>query len=89
MEDDIYQIKQGVLFQKVDDESVLLEPETGNYFTLDSVGTFILNALSGGVSLAEVVKQACSVYDVSQEQFKTDLEDLVTQMESLGLICKV
>ena len=89
MEDDIYQIKEGVLFQKVDDESVLLEPETGNYFTLDPVGTYILDVMTSGVNLSEIVKQACSVYDVTQEQFKTDLEAIVKEMESLGLISKV
>jgi hypothetical protein len=83
-----YQLVNNVLFQKVDDETVILEPENGNYFTLDPVGTFMIENLQEGKSVEQVIDLMSTKYDVSGEQVSTDLNELVTNMLAQNLIAE-
>ncbi|WP_426357602.1 PqqD family protein [Pseudocolwellia sp. HL-MZ19] len=81
-----YQLVSNVLFQKVDDETVILEPENGNYFTLDPVGTFMIENLQEGKSVEQVIEMMSTKYDVSAEQVSADLNELVINMLSQNLM---
>ncbi len=81
-----YQLVSNVLFQKVDDETVILEPENGNYFTLDPVGTFMIENLQEGKSVEQVIELMNTKYEVSTEQVTADLTELVTNMLSQNLM---
>ena len=43
-----YKLKEDVLAQKVVDEMVILEPENGEYFTVNGVGTEMISLLEEG-----------------------------------------
>ncbi|WP_441004068.1 PqqD family protein [Pseudocolwellia agarivorans] len=81
-----YQLVSNVLFQKVDDETVILEPENGNYFTLDPVGTFMIENLQEGKSVEQVIELMNTKYEVSTEQVTADLTELLTNMLSQNLM---
>ncbi|MDO7086732.1 PqqD family protein [Pseudocolwellia sp. AS88] len=81
-----YQLVSNVLFQKVDDETVILEPENGNYFTLDPVGTFMIENLQEGKSVGQVIELMNTKYEVSVEQVTTDLTELVSNMLAQNLM---
>ncbi|WP_076418105.1 PqqD family protein [Colwellia sp. UCD-KL20] len=81
-----YQLVDNVLFQKVDNETVILEPENGNYFTLDPVGTFMIESLQEGKNVAQVIESIKSTYDVSVNEVEADLKELLTNMISQKLI---
>lgn len=81
-----YQLAANVLFQKVDNETVILEPENGNYFTLDPVGTFMIENLQQDKTIEEVVNLINSTYDVASEQAESDLNELITNMLSQNLL---
>lgn len=81
-----YQLVDNVLFQKVDNETVILEPENGNYFTLDPVGTFMIESLQEGKNVEQVIESIKSTYDVSVNEVEADLKELLTNMISQKLI---
>lgn len=81
-----YKLKDDVLFQKVDDETVILEPETGFYFTLDSVGTFMVERLQDGLSTSEVVSAVLEHFDAEQQEVEADLAELIAEMKNNKLI---
>ena len=81
-----YQLVSNVLFQKVDDETVILEPENGNYFTLDPVGTFMIENLQEGKSVEQVIELMNTKYEVSTEQVTADLTELITNMLAQNLM---
>ncbi|XPF95074.1 PqqD family protein [Colwellia sp. RE-S-Sl-9] len=81
-----YQLVDNVLFQKVDNETVILEPENGNYFTLDPVGTFMIENLQEGKNLEQIIESVKSTYDVSASEVETDLNELLTNMINQKLI---
>lgn len=81
-----YQLVDNVLFQKVDNETVILEPENGNYFTLDPVGTFMIENLQQGKNVEQIIESVKSTYDVSANEVEADLEELLTNMLNQKLI---
>jgi hypothetical protein len=81
-------LKDGLLIQKVVDEMVILEPQSGDYFTLNSIGALMLEQLQAGVSAEQVAQAISDEYDVSVEQVAQDLIDLLTHLEQAGLAQK-
>ena len=84
----IYRIPSELLLQAVDNETVILDPRSGNYFTLDSVGTDMIELFRKNDSI-EVTAQAMSEkYDVSKETIQAGLVGLLNEMADQGLVQK-
>ncbi|WP_345986759.1 PqqD family protein [Sulfurimonas sp. HSL-1656] len=66
-----------VFSQRVDDEIVLLDMESENYFGLDSVATDIWQLLQDGKTFQETVDALRNMYEVDQDVLKKDLETFV------------
>lgn len=81
-----YQLAENVLFQKVADETVILEPNTGEYYTLNAIGTFIVELFQQGNTKAEVLNLVLANYQADQAEVTQDIDELVTQMLKQGLL---
>jgi|TARA_R110002153_G_scaffold105931_1_gene244929 hypothetical protein len=81
-------LKDGLLIQKVVDEMVILEPQTGDYFTLNSIGALMLEQLQAGSSSEQVAQIISDEYDVSAQQVAQDLAELLGNLEQAGLAQK-
>lgn len=66
-----------VFSQMVDDEIVLLDMASENYFGLDSVATDIWQLLQDGKTLQETVDALRNMYEVDLDVLKKDLETFV------------
>jgi len=80
-----YKLADNVLFQKVAEETVILEPETGEYYTLNAIGTFIVEQFQQGRSKADVIKIVLDKYEATETEVVQDIEALLTQMLKQGL----
>lgn len=78
--------REGVVFQQLQEEAVLLNLDSGQYFGLDPVGTRIWNLLVEGQSLPQVVSTIVAEYEVGGEQCKADLLKLLGDLEAQGLV---
>ncbi|MCI2285440.1 PqqD family protein [Colwellia sp. MSW7] len=81
-----YQLAENVLFQKVADETVILEPNTGEYFTLNAIGTFMVELFQAGHTQTEVINAVLEKYQAEQAEVTQDINELVTQMLKQGLL---
>ena len=79
-------VGEGVLFQQLQDEAVLLNLGSGQYFGLDPVGTRIWNLLAEGKPLADVVATIVAEYEVETGKCETDLLKLLGDLEAQGLV---
>ena len=78
--------REGVLFQQLQDEAVLLNLDSGQYFGLDPVGTRIWNLLTEGKALQEVMSTIVAEYEVDAAQCEADLLKLLGDLEEQGLV---
>lgn len=79
-------VGDGVLFQELQGEAVLLNLNSGIYFGLDAVGTRMWQLIVEHEQLAPVVRSMVAEYEVSEAQSAADLIDLVARLRDQGLV---
>ncbi|MCU0894665.1 MAG: PqqD family protein [Rhodospirillales bacterium] len=80
-----YEIAPSLLLQAVADETVILDPATGNYFTLNATGTRMLQVFREAGDVEEAVVQLATEFDAPPEVLRRDLVDLLEQLVREGL----
>ena len=67
-------------------ETVILDPTSGRYFSLDGVGTRVWEMLEQSTSLRTMVAAITSEYDVDAATCEHDLRALLEQLEAKELV---
>ena len=75
-----------VMSRLVDDETVLLDLESGMYFGLDGVGKRIWESISEGNSLSETAAIIAAEFEVDKERAQADLITFVSDLLERGLL---
>jgi hypothetical protein len=81
-----FTVAPSVLFTEVDREAVLLNHQSGVYFSLDEVGTRIWRLIARGMPLREIHTALLAGYEVAPDAAWEDLVRLVGEMRSQGLV---
>ena len=79
-------LTESVLGTEIDNETILLDMESENYFGFDSVGSDIWRLLKEGKTLKQTYDALLEIYEVEPEVLKKDLLEFVGQLEKNGLI---
>jgi hypothetical protein len=77
---------ESVLVRKVHDEMVLLDMASEQYFGLDEVGTFVLEAVNAGATVDAAVAAVAETFDGPEEQIRADVVALIDDLVSTGLL---
>ena len=75
-----------VMSRLVDDETVILDLESGMYFGLDGVGKRIWESIEAGSSLGEAAAQVASEYEVTEDQALADIIEFTSDLVERGLL---
>jgi hypothetical protein len=75
-----------VMSRLVDDETVLLDLESGMYFGLDGVGKRIWESISEGNSLSDTAAIIAAEFEVDKERAQADLITFVSDLLERGLL---
>jgi Coenzyme PQQ synthesis protein D (PqqD) len=79
-------VGQNVHFQEVDGEAVLLNLESGKYFSLDRVGTRMWQLLAEHGQVESALRLLLQEYDVTEDRLQQDLIALIDRLASHGLV---
>ncbi len=72
----------------VSETGFLLDTRTGNTYTLNETGTFIVKALSTSGDPGDLAEAISAEFEVDQETAARDLAEFLLQLRELGLIPK-
>ena len=75
-----------VFLQEVDDETILLDTTTEEYFSLNEIGTIFYQLFKEEPNLSKVLKILEEEFEVPLEQLKGDLLAFVEALEKKGLV---
>lgn len=78
----------GVIFQEVAGETVILDMRSEHYFGLDAIGTRFWELMKQGLTLAAISSQLLQEYEVDAAVLDGDLAALVRELLDAGLICE-
>lgn len=70
----------------MDEETVMINVETGKYYGMDPVGGRIWSLLESPKSLAELLDVLCDEYDVEHEQCRVDVLAFLQYLNGEGLV---
>lgn len=81
-----YKIPSTVFIQEIDDEVILLDTESQEYFSLNGVGKNILDLISENLTHEEIVEELAQMYEVDKPQIESDLLNFIKALEEKKLI---
>lgn len=79
-------VTKGQISSPIDSETIILNINSGVYYSLNSVGQTIWNLLQQPKTFAEVCDTLLAKYDVEYERCENDLLFLLKKLQSEGLI---
>ncbi|HOP17987.1 MAG TPA: PqqD family protein [Gammaproteobacteria bacterium] len=80
-----YKIPGDLLLQSVKDEAVILDPKSGRYFTLNAVGTRMVQLYRDLADVDAVVATIVAEYAVDDATVRQDLQQLLEDLSANGL----
>ncbi len=70
----------------INDEGFIFDPETGNSYTVNQTGLFIIKLLKEGKNEEEIVKALTEEFEIGEDEAKRDLVDFLEQLRLYGLV---
>lgn len=82
-----YKIKSPPVVQEtIDDEVIIVNLDSGCYYSMDGVGARIWSALARGAGAPEIARELAAQYDASDAELDAAVNELLADLESEGLI---
>jgi hypothetical protein len=79
-------LRDGVSAADTDYGMALLDEDSGQYWNLNPTAALALRTLLGGGTPAQAVQQLIEQYAVDPETASQDIEDLLGELHSAGLV---
>ena len=79
-------IKRDVVARAVGDETILLDLETGTYFTLNPVGALAWKGLETGATRDEILASVLDRFEVDAPTAAADIQEYLHDLISQGLV---
>ena len=83
-----FKTAENIAWRNVNDEIVILDLKSGEYFTLNDVAQCIWKSITDEKSVEEIKVKIIDEYDVSHEKADRDFEVFITGMIEQGLLHK-
>jgi len=75
-----------IVWRNLEGEAVLLNPHSGKYYGMNSVGCAFWEKIDGKATLETIIEALLEEYDVEREVLEQDIKELVESLENNNLI---
>ena len=79
-------LSKNVFAQEIDEETIILDSETQEYFSINEIGKVIWSLIEEKKNLEEIKAEMLDMYEVPEEQLEKDLLNFLQALEQKGLI---
>ena len=79
-------LSKNVFAQEIDEETIILDSVTQEYFSINEIGKVIWSLLSENKNLEEIKVQMLEMYEVPEEQLEKDLLNFLQALAKKSLI---
>lgn len=87
--DTVIQRSSELLSSELDEETVMMDIETGDYYGLNNVGSRIWAHSENPVSVSELCEKLQGEFEVPADQCQSDVLDFLKELEERKVIQKV
>jgi trimethylamine:corrinoid methyltransferase-like protein len=78
--------RERVLTQRIDDAVVLLDADSGKYYSLDEVGGRTWELCDGSRTLHQLIAAICEEYEASEQVVEADVTELLRELAGENLV---
>ena len=78
-----------VIHEIIDGEAVLVNLETGSYYSIDNVGAVIWEHIENGLSISQIIETVAGRYKGDQSEIDQGIQQLFTQLQKEQLIVPI
>lgn len=78
--------KKDIYLTELDDDRVMMDLDTGNYYILNGMGSIIWDKIHEEVSIEEIIDELLEEYDVEPEVCKTQVMDYLAKLLQSNLV---
>lgn len=82
-------VRPSVRHERLDDEVIAIDLESGAYFALDDVAAMCWSVLAAGGTASAAVEATVAGYDVARDAAQRDVEGFVGELVRVGLLAPV
>ncbi len=82
----VFEVRPTVRHERLDDEVIAIDLESGAYFALDDVAAVCWSILAAGGTLDAAVDATVACFDVASETVQRDVEGFVDELVRVGLL---
>jgi len=79
-------IPDTVFLQEVDDEMILLDTDTQEYFSLNEVGGVFYQAMKHETNFLKLIEMLSEHFEVEQNKIEKDFTVFINSLEEKGLL---
>ncbi|MDD3777684.1 MAG: PqqD family protein [Actinomycetota bacterium] len=79
-------INENIISREIQGETVLLNKQNGDYFSLNNVGTDIFNCIGQNMEAEAIVNSLFEKYDIEYEQLKSDVLSLISELKEKNIL---
>ena len=79
-------LSKNVFAQEIDDETIILDSVTQEYFSINEIGKVIWSLIEEKKNLAEIKAEMLDMYEVPEEQIEKDLLNFIQALAQKKLI---
>ena len=84
--DQLFRVSNNISITNIEDESVVLDLNSGNYYGLNHVGTMLLNELQHKHTLREAITEISRYYQIRSSIVEQDTHKLVAQLVEQNIL---
>ena len=81
-----FKIADNVVISKINDESVILNLNTGLYFQTNELGSFIVSQLDDYIALDNLQEKILQNFDVAEDKCQVDLLQFINKLKEKNLL---
>lgn len=81
-----YALSEEYVWKEVGDRVVVLNLDSGRYYSLNSTGSLIWRALMEGLSIDQIGGRVCEMFDVDKKAAQNDAGEMIRQFLSRKMI---
>jgi len=82
----VFKVSDRVVYREIDDKIVLINLDSGFYYSLNEVGCFIFNRILKSKEVDDILDEIESSFEVSQREAREDLDAFVESLKREKII---
>ena len=84
-----YNISKNVIIKKFENETIIINLQSENIFTLNSSSTKIIDLINNNLSVGEIINKLAIDYEIGSENIKSDVISTIISLISHNIIQEI